>query len=62
MYRFEGKRILLNSLYVKFKTMKDKGYKYIDISKETGYSRQYVRGVLKKYKYQIDNDFNNLNY
>ena len=62
MYRFEGKRILLNSLYVKFKKMKDKGYKYIDISKKTGYSRQYVRGVLKKYKYQIDDDFNNLNY
>ena len=54
MYRFEGKRILLNNLYVRFKKLKNKGHRYSDIAKETGYTRQYVRVVLKKYKYQLD--------
>ena len=52
MYRFEGKRILLNNLYVRFKELKDLGYTYTSISSKTGYTRQYIRGLLVKYKYQ----------
>jgi len=53
MYRFEGKRILLNSIYAKFKKLKEQGYNYSDIATITGYERQYVRATLKKYKYQL---------
>ena len=54
MYKFEGKRILLNNLYMKFRRLKRKGFSYSEIGRMTGYTRQYVRITLIKYKYQLD--------
>ncbi len=51
MYRFEGERILLDGRYRKFKKLKDIGFNYSDIARCTGYTRQYIRGLLVKYKY-----------
>ena len=51
MYRFDCNTILLNGRYRLFKSLKDIGFNYSDIAKCTGYTRQYVRGLLVKYKY-----------
>ena len=51
MYRFDCKAILLDSRYREFKKLHDQGLNYSDIAKNTGFSRQYVRGLLVKYKY-----------
>ena len=55
MYRFDCKAILLDSRdrrYREFKKLHDQGLNYSAIGRCTGYSRQYVRGFLVKYKYQ----------
>ena len=50
MYRFDCKAILLDSRYREFKKLKDQGLNYSAIGRCTGFSRQYVRGLLLRYK------------
>jgi len=50
MYRFQGEKILLDGRYREFKKLHDQGFNYSDIGRRTGFSRQYVRGLLLRYK------------